>query len=243
MKIATLNTWATFGPHEKRWNCFLNQLTHACPQLLFLQEATDAQLLERIKASTPLQHAIHVPKTGLAILSISPFLSNQSSTYAVASKFESYARGFIAVTLAIGKHVIAAANTHLSWRAEDAETRAHQVTELLEAVERDKVPALLAGDFNDTSESVCIGRVLEKRYRDLYRMIHPSTPGITWDNHNPFIQGHSSKFPDRRIDFLFADQRITKQWRLTSCDLAFNQLDQSGIYPSDHYGVIAELEE
>ena len=119
--------------------------------------------------------------------------------------------------------------------------RLSQVQELLETVKNRPYPSLLAGDFNDNPGSKPIEEIKEKGYHNLLELASPNSLRITWDNQNPFIQTHSIQFPDREIDFLFASPEFLKLNPIKTCKIVFNCSNKDGIFPSDHYGVFAEI--
>jgi len=63
--------------------------------------------------------------------------------------------------------------------------------------------------------------------------------GITWSNENDYAR--LSLEPDRRIDYVFAGTpRRDGLGQITHCRVVCD-FEQDGVWPSDHYGVYAEL--
>jgi endonuclease/exonuclease/phosphatase family metal-dependent hydrolase len=253
MKIVTINLWGTYGPYAERRKLFLEELGRLRPDILCLQEITDPNLAAEIQMKIALPSAAENYDAGLAILTRFPILSERILKYAAVSPNETNDRRAVIVELEIGNINLVVANTHLSWKAEDGMIRLAQVRELLGAVSKTKSPALLAGDFNDVPQSPAVQEIKKSGFVDLFELIHPDEAGLTWDNQNPFIQSHNVKFPDRRIDFLFAgggrkrgqvvseDLSPFPQGSVKSCKVVFNRPDARSLYPSDHYGLLAEL--
>jgi len=123
----------------------------------------------------------------------------------------------------------------------DEPTRLGQVEELLELLEPLEGRVLLSGDLNAVPESAPIQRILSAGFRDLFALTHPGETGITWDNQNPFIQSHSVRFPDRRIDYLFLHEKVLKTLTPIEVQVVCQTPTPEGLYPSDHYGVLASL--
>ena len=169
-------------------------------------------------------------------------LGQKNFKYETISPIEIYDRRFTVATLEVGEEILNVVNTHLAWKPEDESTRHGQVRELLRVVSEEGSPAILAGDFNDVPESAPLVEAKQAGYCDLYALFHPNERGLTWDNRNPFVQGHTVKLPDRRIDFLMIRETLLARHPPLSCELAFSRPNRRGIYPSDHYGVFAEIE-
>lgn len=241
MKIITLNTWGTYGPYQKRWDFFLKEMETVEPDLLCLQEVVERTLTERIKRTFLLSYSIESYEAGLVILSRLPIFLEELLKYKCVSPTEREDRRAIIARLKMGGQEMILANTHLSWKGEDEPTRLAQVKELLGVIERRGCPALLAGDLNDTPESQPLQEIKKAGYFDLLELLHPGERNLTWDNRNPFIQSHSVKFPDRQIDFLFLHKELLAQHPPQISEIVFNRSNKDGIYPSDHYGILAEI--
>jgi endonuclease/exonuclease/phosphatase family metal-dependent hydrolase len=241
MKIVTLNTWGTDGPFEKRWEALLEELSQINPEIICLQEVFDPELIERIQKTFGFMNVLMSLRSGLALMTKCELASEKTFPYETQSPTESYLREVILAELktVTGKFLIT--NTHLAWKSEDDQIRIGQVKELIAAVENETSGIVLAGDFNDIPTSPAMQELKHSGYRDVYEMLHPRKDAWTWDNRNPFIQTHSTQFPDRRIDFLIVDETFIKKNKLKKCELAFHHPNAKGIYPSDHYGLVAEF--
>lgn len=240
MKIITLNTWGTSGPYEKRWSLLLNELNKLKPDILCLQEVFNVSLMEKIRNEFGLIFT-HSPESGLAIASRFPIRSCRAFIYKARSPIEDYNRGALLNILEIDSEPLLIATTHLSWKPEDTKTRYVQVNELLHLIQNEKLPTILSGDFNDVPESKPLEKIVNSGFADIFKLNRPTEIGMTWDNQNPFMKEHSVTLPDRRIDFLFADQSFLKKWPVRNCEVIFNRSNSENIYTSDHYGVLAEF--
>lgn len=234
MKILTLNAWGTHGPPVRR-EILLSALQALNPEIACLQEVTDRALLETL----PFQTCFYAKDSGLAIVSRFPAVTHRVITYSAVSPLEPYRRQALLAKLETGSVPLWVATTHLAWKAEDEATRAAQVEELLQQVEPLRPWVLLGGDFNASPESTPIQRIRASGFSDLFAAVHPDDPGITWDNRNPFIQSHSVQFPDRRIDYLFLPQEAFSRLAPIQCEVVCQTPNAQGLYPSDHYGVLA----
>ncbi len=240
MNIVTLNTWGSCGPWQKRWDYLVETLAALKPDLLFLQEVWGDALPDKIKKTFPRFHFLSAYEPGLVLCSKAPMRLYKIHRYEVSSPLESYDRGALLAETTFGSQNVILANTHLSWKAEDGATRMKQAEELLGLVGEAGLPAILAGDFNDVPASPVVQQIKKAGFRDLFERVGEGN-GFTWDNANPFIQSHETQFPNRRIDFLFMDERLAEIYPPLSSRVVFNQPNREGIYPSDHYGVTAGL--
>lgn len=242
MKIAILNTWGKNGPYPIRFELILKEIHRVKTDILCLQEVFDSDLVEKIKSETELQHAHAFHEVGLVILSCSPFESVISGKYKTSSPLEDYSRGYLAAQKEINGNKFWIVNTHLSWKAEDGETRTKQITELTDVVKPLKSAAVLCGDFNTTPDSEPIVKLKKSGFVDLCDMLRPNEAIFTWDNKkNPYLKQHSVIFPNRRIDLLMVSKSFVSHYIPISYDLCFNYPDAGGNFPSDHFGVVSEF--
>jgi endonuclease/exonuclease/phosphatase family metal-dependent hydrolase len=128
------------------------------------------------------------------------------------------------------------ANTHLSWRPEEAQVRKDQVVALIDRAQDEGwlhhgERFVLLGDLNATDDEPCID-LLERHMIDSYRAHHPSGDGCTWDNQNPYSGGYPS--PSRRLDYIF----VNRGGRVVASGRA---LHTPAWVASDHYAVWADL--
>jgi len=128
-------------------------------------------------------------------------------------------------------------NTHLSWRPDESEVRLVQMGIILNEIS--KYPwgidekFVFLGDLNATSDEPAI-QVACERLLDVFHTVNPQDPGYTWSVDNPFTQGYH--LADRRIDYIFCPRKAT----IHQCKVILNQA--APIFPSDHFGVFAEVE-
>src|SRR5262249_50290925 len=107
---------------------------------------------------------------------------------------------------------------------------------------RSKLPLFLMGDFNAMEHSPAITMfTAEQGFIDVFRTLHPASPGFTCYQY-PYAPAPTVS---RRIDYLFVLPGQTQHEQLRT-SMVF--LDQPGrlpdgqpLWPSDHYGVVAEI--
>lgn len=116
--------------------------------------------------------------------------------------------------------------------------------------ERPEVPVVLVGDFNAAADAASIRFLTGRqslggtsvRYEDAWEAVHNDEPGHTFSAGSPLVRaGEMPLERGRRIDYVMT--RSTAHGPLldvAECRLAFDQ-PVDGIWPSDHFGVLAEL--
>ena len=129
-------------------------------------------------------------------------------------------------------------STHLDSDVEPI--RQLQAAELLAGPVHTSLPVVLLGDFNAPADGTSPAyNSLAASLTDTWNLTHPTEDGFTWGQNelvnNPFSTA------DQRIDFIFTHGGISA----TSVDLIGDQVGDktpSGLWPSDHAGLVATLE-
>ena len=140
--------------------------------------------------------------------------------------------------------------THLSWQLDEGYKRKAQVLDTHHFIKKhnDGLPVVLVGDFNATPDSSEIRFLTGKQslkeesayYQDCWAMTHPHEDGYTWSSKNKYTRSWLE--PDRRIDYVFASQPTREGKGLVlDCRLVLTNPDAEGDFPSDHFGVLAEI--
>ncbi len=141
-------------------------------------------------------------------------------------------------------------STHLNWKFEESSVRQLQVQCIARFIDanapRDGFPPILVGDFNadvDSDEIRFLRGVgslggASVHYHDVYGHVG-AQPGVTFSRKNAYAA--LLREPDRRIDYIFVrggDERFRGE--ALSARVAFD-VPVGEAFPSDHFGVIAEL--
>ena len=88
-----------------------------------------------------------------------------------------------------------------------------------------------------TGQTTC--PVPELVFHDAWAFVDADGPGYTWENTNPYAAEVLE--PNRRIDFIFTGMPVKRgAGHIVSCKVAASAA-VDGIWPSDHYAVLAEL--
>ncbi len=143
--------------------------------------------------------------------------------------------------------------THFSWKLHQSAIRQKQILFVTDFVaEKCKVgsgyPPIVMGDFNAEPDSHEIrfmrglatidGRSVY--FADCFAIAGDGSPGATYAKSNRYAA--RSHEPDRRIDYIFTrgpDRALRAEPLLAR--LCFER-DVDGVFPSDHYGVYAEVQ-
>jgi len=241
MKIFTLNTWGVSGTYEKRWPLIVSELERLQPDVFFFQEVFESKFAEMALKRFPFFSASAYPG-GLFTLSRYPILKSQTVIYQRQSPLEDYSRYLLLAEVERGKTRVLLANTHLSWKPNDGDSRIGQAGELLKIVADRKLPTLAAGDFNDVPSSPAVQQLIQNGFVDLFGALHPQENAITWDNQNPYMKYHQVQLPDRRIDLVLANDAFLSRWPLKSAEIVLSRPSPEGLFPSDHYAVLVQTQ-
>jgi endonuclease/exonuclease/phosphatase family metal-dependent hydrolase len=142
--------------------------------------------------------------------------------------------------------------THLHWRPSDGLAREAQVVAASAAARAcgDGVH-VLGGDFNAPPDADEI-RYLAGRttlagqrvvWQDAFARVHPGAPGVTWARRNPMTAELAHVELERRIDYLWVTQeQRSGRGRVLDARVVLDAPDADGTWPSDHFGVLADVQ-
>ena len=262
LRVLTLNLWHDNGPWPERAERIRSWLDRLDPDVVGFQEALRGDGLDQVAEllGPRLPHRAHARGSGLrrgdreldfgnAVASRWPIL--EAEVQRLPDRGDGETRAALHVDLQAPFGRLAFTCTHLHWRFHHGDVRLRQVKELAARViaRRPKggFPPLLVGDFNAEPDSDEIrfltgGHAVDGKtvyFHDAWRVAGAGGDGITWSNRNPWAR--SALEPDRRIDYVFSGYPTPRGLGLLErcrvvCDDA-----QGGVWPSDHFGVYAEL--
>jgi hypothetical protein len=143
--------------------------------------------------------------------------------------------GWASIDITAMGSIVRVIDTHLESRS--ASIAAAQANELLIGPAVTNLPVVVAGDLNSgpgtTTEAY---DVIAAAMMDTWSATKPNDPGLTLPLHGEDFFPYETS-PDRRIDLIF-----TRGLRpITDILIGTNDLTPSGLYPSDHAGVVARL--
>jgi endonuclease/exonuclease/phosphatase family metal-dependent hydrolase len=259
--VLSLNIWNDDGPWKERAERIREWIERLDPDLIGLQEVlvgpSRNQALELLQGrdySVVYGKAIDFWKDatlgfGNAIASRWPI--SDSETVSLPDAGDGEKRIAISATIDAPVGPISFTSTHLNWKLHHGFVRERQVVALGELALRRRprggFPPLVVGDFNAEPESTEIrytsglhalhGKSLY--LRDAWRHAGDAGPGTTWSNRNSYAR--SALEPERRIDYIFAAPPLANGVGfIETCRVVCDD-ERDGVWPSDHFGVFAEL--
>jgi exodeoxyribonuclease-3 len=217
------------------------------PDVVILQEATRPDVVERLARATGMRTWASTRTHSLGFMSRVDVVSHRWH------RPRHCRRAFLELLLPGGLRIFGVhlSAIHSNWTER---TRVRELRALLAAIqEHQDGPHLLAGDFNTLApgEQLDMRRLprrlqalvwlsgrtirwqtvqimLDARYVDGFRLLHPTASGYTFPTWDPHV----------RLDYVFVPSSAAG--RLTSCEVVEGPAGASG---SDHFPLMAELEE
>jgi endonuclease/exonuclease/phosphatase family metal-dependent hydrolase len=265
LRVLTLNLWGIGGDWTRRRPVLVDGLRQLAPDLIAFQEAVTTEEHDTAVELVGSKYHVHHQTTGLigdgncaAIASRWPFRDVQE----VDQQLSPRTADFPATTLiaeidapeAVGPVLFV---NHLpSWKPQLELERELQTVKAVRVVEdivaRRPMHVVLAGDLDATPDATSIRFLcgyqsldrLSVYYRDAWVAIHPADPGHTFTTRNPLMLEESDvrQEVDRRIDYVFVRcDEFGPTLPISDCALAFDA-PVDGVWASDHFGVVADLE-
>ena len=270
LRVVTLNIWNNQGPWPERLRLIRRELGELAPDIVGLQEVLHLDPAEAQQATPDQAQAIgdgfgyycafasawHIGgglQFGNALLSRWPIV--HADNFQLPCEPDDETRGLLHCVLDSPHGRIAVFVTHLSWKLHQSDIRQQQVAfiagkvrELAPLDNSPGFPPILMGDFNAEPESDEIrylrgfnsrlGRSIY--FADCFAAAGDGSPGYSYARANPYaLRAHE---PNRRLDYIFSrgpDRELRGE--PLSARLCFNQ-PVDGIWPTDHYGVLAEIQ-
>jgi endonuclease/exonuclease/phosphatase family metal-dependent hydrolase len=265
LKVLTLNLWNTSGPWEARRPRIRAWIDKLDPDLIGFQEVLRApdgagiDMADEILDGT----GYHVDHAAAGKMNGIDFGNAVASRWRIVDRDEielppgdrGEGRCAISVTVDAPFGEVSFTSTHLNWKLHDGHSRELQVVALTDFIlkrrPRGGFPPIVVGDFNAEPDSAEIrymrgfqslaGRSV--MFYDAWPVAGDGGPGYTWSNRNAFAS--IALEPERRIDYIFTGYpvRMSEEHgmgRIETCRVVCND-EVDGVWPSDHYGVYAEL--
>lgn len=158
-------------------------------------------------------------------------------------------RGWASVQAKINGNTFRFVNAHLE-TSDLAPIQIAQGNELLSIVANDPLPVILVGDLNSSADggtTPTYANVLAAGFSDAWREANGSTPGLTCCQTASLTDEASAL--DQRIDFVFLSEGLQALSPVVSASLSAdvigadqNDRTASGLWPSDHAGVLVRFE-
>jgi endonuclease/exonuclease/phosphatase family metal-dependent hydrolase len=193
---------------------------------------------------------------GVAVLS--RYAIGETRTTPLPEAREDETRVLLSVLVEAPGARVWAHTTHLHWRLIDGVAREKQVVAVDAAVRAviaeegagESVLHVIGGDFNAAPDCDEIrfltGRhTLEGKrayWQDAFHVAHPEERGWTWARCNPMTESLAWLERDRRIDYVFVrPERRNGSGRVVDARVVLDVPGEDGTWPSDHFGVLADV--
>jgi len=263
VRVLTWNLWWRHGPWQQRQGAIAAVLEQTRPDVCGLQEVWGAadrnlagDLAERLGMHWCWAEADRARdggdelSIGNAVLSRWPIAGHHTAHLPTGDLDER--RVALHARIDTPDGVLPMFTTHLTYRPGGTSLRLPQVRRLAEFVAEHGAdgayPPVVTGDLNaepDSDELRLLGGLLTdpavpgQVLLDVWRYAAPGDPGHTWDRSNGYQT--DSVLPDSRIDYVLVGLRRTGGARVRSARLA-GTAPADGVWPSDHFAVVADLE-
>lgn len=261
ISVMTLNIWNDQGPWPDRARIIRQEIGTLKPDLIGFQEilrGAGVDLLEEVLAGTSYHRDFVVaaeswPRSGVvagnAIASRWPISDRAELVLPNEDGYEKRAALYCTIESPFGP--LCFGTTHLNWRFDHGVIRERQVValadHLMSMCASIEFPPILTGDFNAIPESSEI-RYLKGLQslqgksvflRDAWACAGDGSAGLTLSRRNPYVPHWLE--PDRRIDYIFVGPpQPDGTGDILSCKIVCAS-EQMGVWPSDHFGLYAEL--
>ncbi|BAY21075.1 hypothetical protein NIES2100_08200 [Calothrix sp. NIES-2100] len=262
VKVVTINILFEMDLWEQRRQLLVSGLKAVQPDLIGLQEVnlqenTSAWLAEQLEMPyvylVAYQERAYQIGTeyGIAILSRYPFIQQAQLDLQSQGRLAQY------VEVKIGDRPLIFCNGHYYWYPGSTPERMKQIQLLVGWLGKlsPEIPIIAVGDFNATPDTPEIAFIREK-FTSAYANYHGKEPEYTCPT--PLLKPNRSLWRKVSLRLLnLYTNRTFKSWRGTldyifinnhltvrNCQLILTEPapDNSNIYPSDHFGIAADLD-
>jgi endonuclease/exonuclease/phosphatase family metal-dependent hydrolase len=266
MRIVSWNLWWRYGPWKPRQEAIASTLAETGPDVCGLQEVWEAPG-ENLAAELAGQLGMHwcwaaassgrdehgeKLSIGNAILSRWPIASHTQARLP-AGQIEDERRVAVHARIETPDGALPVFTTHLTYGPGLSRVRTAQARALARFVTQHAAdcayPPVVTGDLNaepGSDELRLLGGLLTSPavpglvLIDAWRYAEPADPGFTWDHRNGYQA--ASVIPDSRIDYILVGLPRHRRGKVRSVQLA-GTAPVDGIWPSDHFAVVADLEQ
>ncbi len=259
VKVVTINILFDMEYWTQRRELLLEGLAAEQPDLLGLQEVklpedTSAWLAEQL--SLPYVHLVPQqnsspeggPLHGVAILSRYPFKHQATLDLQSQGRVAQY------VQVEVGGQPLVFCNGHYYWYPGPTPERVKQLRLLLDWLNAlpSEMPIVAVGDFNGTPETPAIA-LMRERFTSAYPAYHTHEPDYTCPT--PLGQRGLQRWLRKKLLNLWANRTlrdwhgtldyvfVSQHWQVRDCRLILTSPapHDRTLYPSDHFGIAAEL--
>jgi endonuclease/exonuclease/phosphatase family metal-dependent hydrolase len=160
----------------------------------------------------------------------------------ILGQLVSRTRGWASVDVHLPGTTFRFITTHLEAVDPDVQVAQSEELLLLPGPTPTDLPRIYAGDFNSPADGGALqtptyNKLIAAGLVDLWRVANPADPGFTWPLHDEDPHTKTTK-PTDRIDFVFASGKASI---VNARLIGTSNLTPSGLWPSDHAGVVATV--
>jgi hypothetical protein len=159
-------------------------------------------------------------------------------------------RGWGSVDVSLGGHKFRLINTHLEQEGSFNQVQVAQGNEILNGPADTDLPVILVGDFNSRADgpqppgTPTYDNLIAAGFTDAWNTTHPGEMGNTWGHEEELLNKNVNL--TQRLDLvLFRDGDLANGLCASDADVVGDELNDrirpSGLWPSDHAGVVAKL--
>jgi endonuclease/exonuclease/phosphatase family metal-dependent hydrolase len=260
LSVLTLNLWHNSGPYTARRERIREWIAQLNPDLIACQEALRGKSFDQVSDLLDgFSHHVDFEPTipfwddaslefGNAVASRWPIVDREAVILPDAGDAER--RVALSVTVAAPFGPVSFTCTHLNWKLHQGWVRERLVVAACALSRRRRpregFPPILAGDFNAEPDSAEIRYVKglqslaggSVHFRDAWALAGTGK-GATWSNRNAYAR--AALEPDRRIDYIFVGPPAAYGLGAIENSRVVCDDEVRGVWPSDHFGVYAEL--
>jgi poly(A) polymerase len=248
LKIITLNVLCDlYKPEEidteKRFAAIVEHLSSSNADIIVLEEATPYLLTLLLQQNWVKNYYLSESPLGKTLKPYGILILSRYSFSLVEHRYSAYKRALVGSWLLDGEwfHL---AGVHLtSNHAKNArETRAHQLTILLDYLSTLSGNCTIVGDFNSVEPEQDL-LLQEGNFIDLWQNLHPEDPGYTFDpTKNTLATLMSRTGEPARLDRIWLRGNLWQGLEIAIFGDRPLQHTPKILYPSDHFGLEAILE-
>lgn len=231
VRLVTWNAW--FGGHmfEDRCDALLADLERRRPDVIALQEVTQA-LLRALLGAPWIRAGYHASQrevTSYDVVILSRLPIRRLAEVELPTEM---GRRLLVAELACG---LAVATVHLESTREEAQARAAQLRIIQPVLER-YPDVVLVGDMNFQPDDPVENAVLDPSFVDTWPVLRPGEPGYTVDTDVNTMRLQVRSTPThKRIDRVFLR---SQRWQARSIELTGTRpVAPDGTFISDHFGL------
>jgi endonuclease/exonuclease/phosphatase family metal-dependent hydrolase len=263
MRVLQLNLWKRGGPYPRRAEMLKREIGSLAPAVIALQEVDgiDDRRNQAAEILGPLGYEVRFdPRPGRSDFEWGMAIAARHALGELEVKELPHGGVAVASRLTYGdRQLWFCSACPLGWwqnqeiqREEECMVLDEWLTDLAAA---DELPPVIGGDFDATPDAASIRfltglQSLDGRsthWVDAFAVAGDGSPGYTWSSANPFMApSAASTFAasqhHRRIDYVFVGSPFKWKPGIVVRSAAVVLKESGDIAPSDHYGVLADLD-